>query len=300
MKTLTELTDSTSAATWIPTEQFSDLILEASVCYGDLSGKITAIDYDLKAGQGDTVNIRYVAARTAQTIASNCGCLSATSNTLGEYTIDISKYGDYDYMCGISMFTAGPRLKDSILNEMAKGLAHARDAAVWAAIIGGAAATWTYTARMADDALSVVTVGGCCSFVTNLYNSIVSVRQNMKGACLNPDYVIMHPSVARYLYFKDSTYPLANLLKFDGSGNLSEIDGLKVIESGSATAASATSGATMAVVIDSSRCVGEVWGKRPTFTEQYVAECDAYKEVIWSYWGTGRLDPAARGRILNP
>jgi len=297
MKTLTELTDTTALATWIPTEQFADLILDGVVCYGHLAGKVTALEYDLQAGQGDTVNIRAIAARTAQSITDACGCLTATSSTFSEYTIDVGKLGDYDLMCGISIWQAKGNVKSAVLYEMSKGLAHAQDAALWTAMTNGA---WSYTALTTVSCNSTSTTSAfCCAFAFNLFNSIVSIKQQMKGACYEPDTVVLSPTVAKWLYYKDYTYPMGGMVKFNDKGDLIEIDGLNVIETGSATACSGSK-VTLAVILDSRRALGEVYGKRPAFSEFYENNCDRYREVVWMYWGCGRLDPAAKGRVMNP
>ena len=87
---------------------------------------------------------------------------------------------------------------------------------------------------------------------------------------------------------------------FSADGKLQTIAGLKVIECCNATRCSGTPGEVMAVVIDSKRAVGEVWGKKPTFSEFYENHCDRYRYVLWQYWGTSELDPNAIGWIENP
>ena len=98
MKQLAELTSSTQVASWKPADSYADKIMEASVCYGQLSGVITNINHDLKACEGDTIQIRYAPARTAQGPLAPGSCLTQTSSTLGTYSITVEQYGDYDDM----------------------------------------------------------------------------------------------------------------------------------------------------------------------------------------------------------
>ena len=302
MKELTELTSDASVAPWVPTQAWADLILEASVCYGQLSGVITAVDYDLAAGNGNVVIVRSFPARTAQGGTgwhSGCTCLSAVSSSLATYGITICQYGDYDKMCGWSLWKAKGPVKEGILNEMAKGLASARDLRLWTALAGAAAqhnhTAVTCVSRATDT---------CCNYRYNLFNSIVSMKAIMEDACYNPDTVILNPTVAAWFYTGDNGGEMRNLigghLKFDSNDNLISIAGLKVIETGLAATCASTASAVMAIVIDSSRAVGEAWGKRPTFSETYVPECDYYKEVVWMWWGANTLDVAAIGHIRNP
>jgi len=151
---------------------------------------------------------------------------------------------------------------------------------------------------------SVVT-DGCCFDTVDVYNKIVNLYKQMQGDALNPDIVIMHPTVAAHLYYKDNGHiPLVGvitpLIKFDGNGQLSKIGPLTVIETCAASECTDDSGATMAVVIDSSRAVGEAWGKRPQFYEFFEVDCNRYKETVWMYWGCAAMDTNAIGHVLNP
>lgn len=301
MKELEELITTTNAANWIPSEDWADLILEASVCYGQLSGIISAMEYDMQAHNGDTVKVRYVPAQTAQGPISACGCLSVASPTLGAHSIDVAAYGDYVDLCDFTLWQAKPRLKEMVFREMAKGLAKKRDEDMWAAIRSpGVAPTYVSSTSVACSASSDWVSPGCCNYAYNLYNSIISVQKDMEGGAKNPDMVIMHPSVAKWLYYKDGTYPPGWNIRTNGDGSLAYIGPMKVIESCNATSCDGTGDATMAVIIDSSRAIGEVWGKRPTFETERVADCAKDKGVVWMYWGTDSMDNAAIGHVRNP
>lgn len=309
MRSFEELTDSDDGTggvgAWIPADVYADLILDGVVCYGKLSGVITAMEYDFTAGGGDTIQVRYVSPRTSPSCASTtgvCNCLSDTSTTFGTYNIPVKPWGDYDLVCGYSIWEAKGNVVALILNEMAKRMAKCRDEYIWDRLTTGV------TPNIDQESAVVCSDGvietSCCTYTYDLYNSIVTVKQHMKGECYEPDYVIMHPEVAAYLYFKESgSAPFMAFMpgiKFDDKGNLLEVAGLKVIETGAAERCSDTSGEVMAVVIDSSRAIGEVWGKRPTFNEFYDAKCDRYEEVLWQYWGAEHLDQNAIGWISNP
>jgi len=302
MKELEELTTNANVAAWTPADTYADLILEASVCYGQLSGVVTAIDYDLKAGQGDTIQIRYAPARTAQGPIDACGCLSATSSTLGTYSVTVKAYGDYDLMCGFSLFKAKGPVKEAILKEMAKGLAKKRDEEIWSELTS---VTPGYTATLSHAWNASVVTDGCCFDAVDIYNKVVYLYKQMQAGAMNPDYVILNPEVAAHFYYKDNgSIPAVKnimpLLKFDNGGQLVGIGPLSVIESCVASSGTDKSGATLAVVIDSSRAVGEAWGKRPKFNEFYEVDCDRYKETVWMYWGASEMDTNAIGHILNP
>jgi hypothetical protein len=308
MKTLEELYSATSAAAWIPSEAWADLILDATLCYGQLSGKITAVDYDMQAGMGKTVKVRMVPSRTAQTPAAGA-CLSDTSAAVTVATITIGQYADYDYLWDFALWqTKGP-VKEKIANEMAKSLAKARDVALITALKTALAtkpSTVGSRCTTTVNCLSTTTYGGCANgsykYLQNFYNSIVSVAASLKGRGFNPDTLIISPTAARWFHMRDVTENPAHWgdLRFSPDGSVLAVAGLKVVESCNMTACNATSSATMAFVIDSSRALAEAWGMRPTFYEQFTPDCNKTKLTIWSYWGCSVASHGAIGSVINP
>lgn len=298
MKEFTELTDGTSLTSWIPVDEYADLILDAVFCGRKLSGVITAgRGFDWAAGRGAICQVRYFPSRTAQTGVGCIGaCLSAASSTVGTYSITIKAYGDRDKMCGFSLWEANGPVKEGILRSMGNALATKFDQDIWAGLVGFKPTYYSKTSAACTNRWDTRSTY-CCEYKYDLYNAVVSASQGLKSRCYNPDYVILDPSVAKWFYFKDTaTIPL---VKFSADGQLLEVAGLKVIETGNATDCASTSGATMAVVIDSSRAIGEAWGKRPTFEEVRDPGCDIWDEVVWAYWGTHVLDQNAIIHIIN-
>ena len=207
---------------------------------------------------------------------------------------------------GYSEWAAEGPVRNMIINELAKRMSQCRDEEIWSNLtddITTPGVTITSEVSCSDGVIA----GSCCTFTYNLYNSIVTAMKRMQAAAYEPDYVIMNPEVAAYLYFKSADgYPIMALAgtTFSEDGKLLTVAGLKVVESCNATLCNAN-GANqgnhqMAVLIDSKRAVGEAWGKKPTFTQEYVPECDTTKIVIWQYWGSAHLDPNAVGWIVNP
>ena len=304
-RSFTELTVDANVAAWIPTEDYASLILEGVVCYGQLSANgITAIEYDMGAGKGDTVNIRTVTARTHECSVSSCGCLSVTSNTLGEATIDVNAYGDYDKICGFTEWKTNGNILQVVAKEMSKRMANCRDSAIWTLLCnctpnltGRTKSVWSW-----KESIASVT---CCEYQFDLYNSIVSVRQHLIGDCYNPDVVLLHPYAAAYLYYKEnSAMPdFGSTIRYSADGSRVEtLLGMRVIEVGVAAAddsSPATANDEVAFVIDSSRAIGEVFGKRPTMNTFYDGKCDATELTMWQYWGAAILDGNAVGVITS-
>jgi len=305
MKGFEELTDSEPNGTggvgpWIPEDVYANFILDGVVCYGQLSGVVTA--------GGDTIQVQYISARTTSCASQGkddereCACLSAVSSNFGTYPVPVQAWGDYDKICGFSIWEAKGNIVEAILKEMSKRLAWCRDAEIYSNLITDVGSPNIDVETVCVCEASKIE-GGCCTFTFDLYNSIISVQKHMQGDAYEPDYVIMHPSVAQYIYFKDGAgyhHGAMPQVKFDGKGQLTTISGMKVIECCNATDCAGGSGVVQAVVIDSSRAVGEVWGKKPTFEVQRIPECDQWKHVLWQYWGSSILDPLATGWVSNP
>ena len=306
MKSLEELTSSAETTSWIPADVYANLILDGIVCYGQLSGVVTAMEYDFTKGGGDTIQVRYISPRThsctSQTDSLGCQCLSETSSSFGTYSIKVEPWGDYDIICGYTIWETQGNIVEMILKEMAKRMSKCRDEQIYTELSGSGFTpnvTVTSNASCGDGAIS----GSCCTFTFDLYNSVISVQKHMQGDAYEPDYVIMHPDVAAFLYFKDGAgyhHSAMPQVQFDGKGQLTTIAGMKVIECCNANMCNKGAARVMAIVIDSNRAIGEVWGKKPTFEVERDPVCDRYKHVLWQYWGTNRLDPNAIGWITNP
>jgi hypothetical protein len=313
MKSFEKLTDETDGTggigAWIPSEHYADLILEGVYRKGQLAGKITALNYDMNAGNGNTVNVRYVAVRDNVQEIDSCvtgsSCLSAASTTFGDYTITVKMQGDYDIVCDFAMWQSTGDGYAQIAKAMSDSLAQWRDLKIWEDL---AAATANTTITSTCSYNTSRTTDTCCNFCFDIYNAIIDGRQHLLGDGYDPDYVIIHPYVASYLYYKENgntpaVQDIMPLVKYDGNGYLASIAGLKVIEAKVAVVDDSeptAGGDELAFVIDSSRALGEVWGKRPTFTKEYVPECNNYKMVVWTYWGHDQLDQNAIVAIENP
>lgn len=311
-KSFTELTDATDGTggvgAWIPSEHYAGLILGSVANYSELAGKVTAMNYDMGAGMGNTVNVRTITARDNVQELSGCDttgqndCLSSASTTFGDYTIDIKMQGDRDIVCDFAVWKSTGDAYMHIANEMAKSLATWRDDQLYADLVGTSANTTIYTSAAYTTSR---TTDSCCNFAFDIYNSIIDARQHLLHDGYEPDTIIIHPDVASYLYYKENgdMPDLASLVKYTSDGYIASIAGMKVIESRAAyqnNNSPTTSGDDLAFVIDSSRALGEAWGKKPTFTQKYHENCNNYNMVVWTYWGHSTLDTDAIVDIENP
>jgi len=308
-KEFTELVTDATAANWRPSEHFVNMVIDLAVCYGQLSGKVTAINYDLAAGNGNVVNVPYVATAAYDpncTALSACSCISQVSATLANYPITINSYGILDEVCNFNEWETTPNIQAAVMNEMAKKMANCRDAGIWADLIGGTFTNVTTSGAWAATPSATTSVT-CCAFALDIYNCIVTARSQLTGAAYNPDTVLIHPYVAAYLYYKEGgAMPDVQIYKplmtHNADGSIKSILGMKVIEVCVAVAddsAPSDTGDELAFVLDSSRALGEAWGMRPKFDTFYAHKCDKTEITHWSYWGHALMEAAAVRGIIS-
>lgn len=305
-RSLEELTTDTNVGAWIPTEHYVSLILDGIQCYGDLSlNGISALEYNMAAGHGDTVNVRTVTKRSQSCASTPAGiCLSVTSNTFSDVNVEVYQWGDYDKIADFTEWKTYGNITQAAANEMSKRMANCRDAAIWTSLCAATPNTTIKTKSVYTGQRSVASET-CCEYQFDLYNSIVSARQHLMGDCYNPDTVLVHPYAAAYLYYKESgNMPNVNsLINYNQkSGYMSEILGMRVIEVRCAVADDddpSASADEVAFVLDSSRCIGEVFGKHPEFHQFYDGRCNANELTLWMYWGHRILDQASLVTITS-
>jgi len=302
----TELVTDTEATDWTQSEFFVNSVIDLALAYGQLSGKVTAIDYDLKAGNGQVVNVPYVAtAAYSCTSIAPCGAASQVSATLGNYPITIYQYAHLDNICNFSEWKSKPNIQAAVMNEMAKKMANCRDIAVWSDLLGATAGytattagAWSGTSRPTDS---------CCNYAFDIYNCIIDCWVHLRGAGYKPDYVLIHPYAAAYLYYKENgNLPAVQdylpMVKHNADGTIATIAGMKVVEVGVAVtddSSPSDTGDELAFVIDSSRALGEAWGMRPKFNVFYQHIYNKTEVSLWSYWGHALMEANAVAEVVS-
>ena len=280
---------------WTPEETFSDLILSAFYCKGYLAGKVTVRGVDFARGKGDTVSIRVRGKRTAQGPLSPCECLSCVSSSFTKFQLKLDSYGDLAEICELNLQLAGDIVKDGILEDMASGLAEQVDLEIYSQLVTSSAAHVHLDACCG----SSPSLNDCCMQTVNLYDALVGIEAEMREAGYHPDYVILAPSVAAI--FKYREVPNAKGFQISMNGNeLSKIGSMSVIEFPCANACSSVTDAVIAVVIDSSRAVGEGWGMKPKMEQDRNIGCDSTTVAIHMYVGIDEIDTGAIRLIRNP
>jgi hypothetical protein len=279
---------------WTPNEVFSDLIWSAFYCKGFLAGKVTVRGVDFARGKGDTVSIRIRGKRTAQGPLSPCECLSCVSSSFTKVQLKLDSYGDLAEICELDLQLAGDVVKDGILEDMASGLAEQLDVEIYSQLINAAGSH----VHM-KECCSGPSLDSCCMQLVNIYDAIVQLEAQMRESRYHPDFVILSPTVAAYFKYREAVNSKGLQISMNGN-ELSKIGTLSVIEFPCANACSTVTDYTIAVVIDSSRAVGEGWGMKPKMEQDRNIDCDSTTVAIHMYVGIDELDAGAIGFVKTP
>ena len=280
--------DTTKTADWIPADVYSKVIIQAAKEGRKLAGIIAAVKENLKAGQGDTIQVRYVPRRTAQGPIAEGAALTSTDTTVGTYSITVQKYGDYVELSDESIYYTSGDIRGQILQAMADGWALKLDELVYNAIATATPGS-TVTLSTAGDE-------------SELYGAIVELKAQMEAKHIPADdlILIIHPTVEAILAKETSLGVRGQMVKFDNNGNLQSVAGVKTIVTSVANEWSSDLNAVLAVMIAKSRAVGEVWGKPLKFWEWYDGTTNMYKDGYWAYYGVAAMDTDGIGHIINP
>ena len=118
----------------------------------------------------------------------------------------------------------------------------------------------------------------------------------------NPDYMLISPTVASIFKRMQTPTPVMGMgdVSFDSDGRIKKIGGLKVIEYCGANSCTDAADEVVAIIIDSRRAVGAVFGERPKTYKFFQTNCNSYRIDQWAYFAVGELDTNAIAHIVNP
>jgi len=264
--------------------------------------KVTVKGLNINAGDGHTVQIRTITRfdRTDITETSaSCECISCSSTSFSTYNISIKKYGISTEICNWDIWQVGDVYRKEYLKSLAGVWAEQFDYLIYNELD---TATPGYSESVATSTASIS--GACCSdaFLLAAYNAIDSVITQMRAAYYKPDYIIMHPRMAAVFRRMQTPAPVfASGIQMGANGSLKSILGIPVIEFNGAVDpldAGTTTGDELVIIIDSSRAVGGVFGKKPSMESERNIDCDSTTYVMWSYFGASELDTNAIGHVV--
>lgn len=279
-------TSTTEAAEAIPSEVFADLLLEAAYAPTNLRGAVAATTVDLTARAGDTVSVLAMPTRSASTVSEGTA-VSDSSDDPTETTISLTKWGSMNVV-------TRETLEDSAVIDR-----NAYAANIMAALadqVGSRIATKLVDATPGSS--EDLNTGGNLS---DIYERIVDLKQALKANNMSPDTLLVHPDITAQ-FLKDEREGIVGGQIQVADGEVGSVAGLNVIESSHFNALNTTSGDEMATVIDSSRALGDAWGRRPELIvdEMTNADTDEVRLIGWMRYETEVIDTTAVGHVQNP
>lgn len=311
---LFENTDSDSGcddvvSAWSPADVYARVVWNTMVCKADLF-KLCVKGLAINPGEGLSVQIRTYGAFGDPSELGACECASCSSISFSTYSLTLKQYNLEGIICDKDIWDVGNVLMDAYLDSMSDSWSRWFDEQIYSEL---ETATPGFTETLSS-ALSCTAglSGSCCtdSSLLDLYDAIRSMKAEMKEGTgddpahiYKPDYLIISPTVASIFgRMQEPSSPFAGLgdVKFNDDGDLTKIAGLKVVEYCGANSCTDTSSEVVAIVIDSRRAVGAVFGQRPKMYKFFQTNCNSYRIDWWAYFAVGELDTNAIGHIVNP
>jgi len=290
---------------WSPADNYAKQVWSTAVCESNLMS-LCVKRLHINAGDGLGLQIKLAGKIAAPSEKASCECNSCASITFTTYPLTIKQLGLESVVCEKDSFDVGGDLMQSYITAMKNSYVEYFDGQIYNELKTATEGTTETlpTALACDPALS----GSCCSDTALLdmwnatNNAIASMRE---GTGLkqpyNPTHIIISPSVAKV--FKRMQTPTTSFYKdvvFDSKGKLSSICGLKAVEYCGAQSCCTDSGAVVAIIVDSSRAVGCVFGKRPHMYSFFQSNCNSVRLDMWSFVAISELDCDGICHIKNP
>lgn len=287
---------------WSPADTYAKVIWETFVCTADLM-RICVKGLSINPGDGLDCQIRVAGALGDPASLTACECASCSSITWTTKQLTLKQYNLEAIVCKLHEWDAGKVIMDSYLKAMSNSWAQWFDKQIYAAL---EAATPGTTEQLAVDINCTPAVSGsCCTdpSLMNLYNAINALVASMREGTnpYDPDYCIISPTVANiFKRFQTPTqaFPYGDV-QFDSDGRLKKVGGMKVIEYCGANSCTDLADEVVAIVIDSRRAVGCVFGQKPQLYKYFATNCNSTRLDMWAFVAIGALDLNAIGHVIN-
>lgn len=291
---------------WSPADVYAKIVWNTFVCKADLF-KIAVKGIAINPGDGLGVQIRAFGAFGDPVEKEACECGSCATILFTTYPLTLKQYNMETIVCDKDIWDVGSILMDSYLLAMSDSWARWFDAQIYSELETATPGTSTTLGNAIS--CSAFIDGSCCTDTSlyQLYNAIhVTVASMREGSGLagpyNPDYLIISPTVAAIFKRMQHAQPMPWMgdVSFDDDGRLKKMSGLKVIEYCGANSCTDLQAEVVAIVIDSRRAVGAVFGERPKTYKFFQTNCNSYRVDQWAYFAVGELDTDAIAHVVNP
>lgn len=278
-KTLTELvTDTGNVSDVIPSEEFSEVLLDEAEKGAKLEPAISAVDERLNAGEGDTLQVPIFPTVEVSDVDEG-DTISATDYDTQHQQVTVQRYGARVAPTSESIYEANVDLVQKILDSMRRGLSNKMDSIVATQIGVNQTSPIDFTPAKEVS----------LSSASDIYDDLRTAKEALDTGGWNPDTVVMGYDLEGDLIGKQEGSSGTYQIRVE-DGRLSGVHGLDVILTEYANDYSdASSGDGIAAVLDTDVAVAEGRGETVKLEEERVPEDDVTEQILNGYFGFSEI-----------
>lgn len=278
----------TSTGNWgtaVPDDVYSSILLDQLYETRSLAG-VALMGGDLSGQAGSTVKVPYLSGVSAPSATSEGDAVASVQPAINFATVTLDKYMVHFELTRELLEDQMLVDQGQFLRWQAQAIAERQDIDVFTEL-NGATPGQSQTLATAGD-------------LADVYDQIVELKADLRGAKYAPDSVIIHPDVEAQL-LKDTSEGVKFGQLNVQNGEVLSIAGMRAYVTPHANANAATSNLVQAVVLDSSRAIAEAWGRRPmTIVDEFTkADEDEVRLITSIRWGVDEVDTGAIGHVTN-
>lgn len=266
----------------------SDFLLTGLHEMRKLADVVSAVREDITREAGDTVRVAALGSATVGTQNTPGGALAATDTGYTNTAITLQKHFAREDVPTEVWEDQDPLTEARLLSNHAAGLAEQVDQDIL-------------------DALEAATPGASEDLATagnydDIYDQIVECKAGLKALKVEPDFLIGNPDVEAALLKSVDEGVVNRSIRLAADGSVAEVAGLRFIVHANAPGelGETTLDAVQAILIDSSRAVGEAWGRRPAVDTDFDVDSDTHNYLTTIRYGTAVIDETSVGHVKNP
>lgn len=284
-RTLAELTTTADMSPLIPRDVYARAVFTAMYAKRVLGQLAAAMRVDIKAGEGNTVKVRKRNKRAAQGPIAEMACLVPNPQGAAVVPITIQKFGDYDQISDEALEQTPDDVKGQLLDDMGSAIDEKLEQLVYD-MLRTAAGTGTVNLDVPGVIDYQEILKAEAAFPVGYRADVLIISKTHKADLL------LDPAITKTVDYAADGVPVL-------PGEVGRVGNIRILVHDLALPKTGAAAAIQGIMLDSRLAFGEAFGKPLRFHEQYVPECDYYKEVAWAWYGAAILDAAAIVKLAN-
>lgn len=281
-KTLKELVTETSTSDIsdvIPSEEFSEVMINEAVKGAKLEPVISGVDERLQAGEGDKLRVPIFPTVSVSQKSEGTDYSGFSSYSTLSQDVTVKRYVAGVQLTDMSIYEANIDIVQKILDAIRRGYSNKIDEVMASEIGCGQASPVDFTPT------KEVTL----SSASDVYDDIRTLKLALNSNEWNPDTVVMEHALGQELVKKQEGSTGTYQVTVE-DGEVSTVHGMDVITTSYATDYSTASTGDGAVsVLDSDIAAALARGKPATFEEERDSSKAATEQVMNAYFGFSEI-----------